>query len=35
MDIYIKRFPKAVQCFENGLEDSLAFYAFSKLDAAD
>ena len=28
-----KRFPKAVQCLENGLEDSLTFYAFPKLDA--
>ena len=26
-------FPKAVQCLENGLEDSLTFYAFPKLDA--
>ena len=33
MDIYAKRFPKAVQCLENGLEDSLTFYAFPKLDA--
>ena len=33
MDAYAKRFPKAVQCLENGLEDSLTFYAFPKLDA--
>ena len=33
MDAYTKRFPKAVQCLENGLEDSLTFYAFPKLDA--
>ena len=30
---YAKRFPKAVQCLEEGLEDSLAFYAFPMLDA--
>ena len=28
MDFYAKRFPKAVQCLEDELEDSLAFYAF-------
>ena len=33
IDSYAKRFPKAVQCFEDGLEDSLAFYAFPMLDA--
>ncbi|WP_455581528.1 IS256 family transposase [Dysosmobacter sp.] len=33
MDAYGKRFPKAVQCLENGLEDSLTSYAFPKLDA--
>ena len=33
MDSYVKRFPKAVQCLEEGLEDSLAFYAFPMLDA--
>ncbi len=33
MDAYAKRFPKAVQCLENGVEDSLTFYAFPKLDA--
>ncbi|MFR6188710.1 MAG: transposase [Butyricicoccus sp.] len=33
MDSYAKRFPKAVQCLEDGLEDSLAFYAFPMLDA--
>ncbi len=32
LDTYGKRFPKAVQCLENGLEDSLPFYAFPKLD---
>ena len=30
---YEKRFPKAVEILEEGLEDSLAFYAFSELDA--
>ena len=33
MALYGKRFPKAIQCLENGLEDSLAFYAFPELDA--
>lgn len=33
VDSYAKRFPKAVQCLEDGLEDSLAFYAFPMLDA--
>ena len=33
IDTDSKRFPKALHCLENGLEDSLAFYAFSKLDA--
>ena len=33
IDSYAKRFPKAVQCLEDGLEDSLAFYAFPRLDA--
>lgn len=33
INAYSKRFPKAVQCLENGLEDSLTFYAFPKLDA--
>ena len=33
IDTYAKRFPKAVECLENGLEDSLTFYAFPKLDA--
>lgn len=33
MDVYAKRFLKAIQCLENGLEDSLTFYAFPKLDA--
>ena len=33
MASYAKRFPKAVQCLEEGLEDSLAFYAFPMLDA--
>jgi len=30
---YEKRFPKAVETLENGLEDSLAFYGFPELDA--
>jgi putative transposase len=30
---YGKRFPKAIELLEDGLEDSLAFYAFSALDA--
>jgi putative transposase len=30
---YGKRFPKAIELLENGLEDSLAFYAFPELDA--
>ena len=33
IDAYAKRFPKAVQCLENGLEDSLTFYSFPMLDA--
>ena len=33
IDSYAKRFLKAVQCIEEGLEDSLAFYAFPMLDA--
>ena len=33
MALYGNRFPKAIQCLENGLEDSLAFYAFPELDA--
>lgn len=33
METYARRFPKAVHCLEAGLEDSLAFYAFPKLDA--
>ena len=33
IDSYAKCFPKAVQCLEDGLEDSLAFYAFPMLDA--
>ena len=33
IDSYAKRFSKAVQCLEDGLEDSLAFYAFPMLDA--
>ena len=33
IDTYIKRFPEAVQCLEEGLEDSLAFYTFPMLDA--
>lgn len=33
IDSYAKRFPEAVQCLEEGLEDSLAFYTFPMLDA--
>ena len=33
IDSYAKRFLKAVQCLEDGLEDFLAFYAFPMLDA--
>ena len=33
IDTYIKRFPKAVHCLEEGLEDSLAFYTFPMLAA--
>lgn len=33
MEAYAWRFSKAVHCLEEGLEDSLAFYAFPKLDA--
>jgi len=32
-DKYDRRFPKAIQCLEDGLEDSLAFYAFPLLDS--
>ena len=31
-DKYGHRFPKAVQCLEEGLEDSLVFYTFPELD---
>lgn len=30
---YGDRFPKAIEVLEDGLEDSLAFYAFPELDA--
>jgi putative transposase len=30
---YEKRFPRAIEVLEDGLEDSLAFYAFAQLDA--
>ena len=33
IDTYARRLPKAVACLEQGLEDSLTFYAFPKLDA--
>ena len=33
IDSYAKRFPKAVQCPEDGLEDSPTFYTFPMLDA--
>lgn len=29
---YASRFPKAIETLENGLEDSLSFYAFPQLD---
>jgi putative transposase len=29
---YEKRFPEAVKCLENGLEDSLQFYEFPEID---
>ena len=29
---YEKRFPKATECLESGLEDSLQFYAFPEID---
>ena len=32
MTTYSKRFPRAVQCLENGLEDSLSYYDFPQLD---
>lgn len=31
--LYERRFPKAIRCLEDGLEDSLAFYAFPQLDS--
>ena len=30
---YEKSFPKAVECLEEGFEDSVQFYAFEKLDS--
>ena len=33
IDSYAKRFLKVVQCLEERLEDSLAFYTFPMLDA--
>lgn len=32
IDEYARKFPKAVECLENGLEDSLTFYDFKKID---
>ena len=32
-ETYEKRFPKAIETLDNGLEDSLAFYGFPDLDA--
>jgi len=29
---YEKRFPEAIRCLENGLEDSLQFYEFPEID---
>lgn len=34
IDSYANRFPKAVQCLEDGLEDSLAFYTFPHAERA-
>lgn len=33
MQGYERRFPKAIHCLEEGLEDSLSFYDFPQLDA--
>lgn len=30
---YEKSFPKAVECLEEGFEDSIQFYAFEELDS--
>lgn len=32
---YEKRFPRAIEILEGGLEDSLAFFAFPELDARE
>ncbi|MFA5571233.1 MAG: IS256 family transposase [Sphaerochaetaceae bacterium] len=32
MDQYEDKFPKAIKCLEEGLDDSLQFYQFSKID---
>ena len=32
MNKYGKRFPQAIECLENGLEDSLQFYEFPEID---
>ena len=32
-ETYAKRFPKAIQTLDDGLEDSLSFYSFPALDA--
>jgi transposase-like protein len=32
IDDYEKRFPEAIQCLEEGLEDALAFYDFPEVD---
>ena len=32
IDDYGKRFPEAIRCLEEGLEDSLAFYDFPEVD---
>lgn len=32
-EAYASRFPKAIETLENGLEDSLSFYAFPQLDS--
>lgn len=32
MDKYESRYPQAVKCLEDGLEDSLVFYSYPELD---
>jgi len=33
--MYEKRFPKALEILEDGLEDSLAFFAYPKLESPE